>query len=75
MKSGAGAHEISILEASHFVHIMEKRQGIKIACLEEIAWANGWISSEQLNKYVANNVKNDYFKYLSLLVRNEENNE
>jgi len=69
-----GTH-FSILEASHFVHIMEKRQGIKIACLEEIAWANGWISSEQLNKYVANNVKNDYFKYLSLLVRNEENNE
>ena len=66
-----GTH-YSMLEASHFVHTMEKRQGIKIACLEEIAWRNGWVSSIQLNEYVAKNVKNDYFKYLSMLTRDEQ---
>jgi glucose-1-phosphate thymidylyltransferase len=62
-----GTH-ISILEASHFVHTMEKRQGIKIACLEEIAWRKGWISTEQIEEYVSSNVKNDYFDYLSKLI-------
>ena len=66
-----GTH-YSMLEASHFVHTMEKRQGIKIACLEEIAWRNGWVSSIQLNEYVAKNVKNDYFKYISMLTSDEQ---
>jgi len=65
-----GSH-YSMLEASHFVHTMEKRQGIKIACLEEIAWRNGWVSTIKLNAYVADNVKNDYFNYLSMLTRDE----
>jgi len=42
-----GTHE-SLLEASHFIQTLEKRQGLKVACLEEIAWRNGWISAEQL---------------------------
>jgi len=42
-----GTHE-SLLEASHFIQTLEKRQGLKVACLEEIAWRNGWISATQL---------------------------
>ena len=42
-----GTHE-SLLEASHFIQTLEKRQGLKVACLEEIAWRNGWISAGQL---------------------------
>jgi len=42
-----GTHD-SLSEASTFVEVLEKRQGLKIACLEEIAWQNGWISNEQL---------------------------
>jgi glucose-1-phosphate thymidylyltransferase len=66
-----GTH-FSILEASHFVHTMEKRQGIKIACLEEIAWRSGWISTEQLVEYVSNNPKNEYFNYLSRLSQEKQ---
>lgn len=42
-----GTHD-SLLEASHFVHTIEQRQGLKVACLEEIAYHNGWITAEQL---------------------------
>ncbi len=62
-----GTHE-SILEASQFVHTLEKRQGFKIACLEEIAWRNNWISSEQLSIYAKKMGKNAYGQYLSHLL-------
>lgn len=42
-----GTHE-SLLEAGHFVHTIEQRQGLKVACLEEIAWNNNWISNDTL---------------------------
>ena len=58
-----GTHE-SLLEAAMFVEIIEKRQGYKIACLEEIAWNNGWISRKQLFDFGKKLEKNSYGKYL-----------
>ncbi|MDZ7662803.1 glucose-1-phosphate thymidylyltransferase RfbA [Thiohalophilus sp.] len=58
-----GTHE-SLLEAAQFVETIEKRQGYKIACLEEIAWRNGWMSSEQLFKIAEEIAKNSYGEYL-----------
>ena len=55
-------HE-SLAEASTFVEVIEKRQGLKIACLEEIALRNGWITSEQL-KQQTDGMKGCYFEYL-----------
>jgi glucose-1-phosphate thymidylyltransferase len=58
-----GTHE-SILEASNFIHTIEKRQGLKVACLEEIAFEMGYISAEQLLKLAEPLKKNDYGQYL-----------
>jgi glucose-1-phosphate thymidylyltransferase len=58
-----GTHA-SLLEAAMFVEIIEKRQGYKIACLEEIALNNGWLSKEQLSKYAQSMSKNSYSQYL-----------
>ena len=63
-----GTHE-SLLEASQFVYIMEKRQGLNIACLEEISWRNNWITTEDLEKIIKK-YKNSYYKeYLKRLVK------
>lgn len=61
-----GTHE-SLLEASQFVETIEKRQGYKIACLEEIGFNNGWVSKEELNKSIEMMKKNSYGEYLSKL--------
>jgi glucose-1-phosphate thymidylyltransferase len=53
----------SMLEASQFVNTIEKRQGFKIACLEEIAWRQHWISDDQLKK-ISESQSNDYGQYL-----------
>jgi glucose-1-phosphate thymidylyltransferase len=53
----------SLLEASHFVHTIEQRQGLKVACLEEIAYHNGWITAEQLSAQ-ADALKTGYGQYL-----------
>ena len=53
-----------LLQASDFVSIVQERQGLYIACIEEIAWRNGWISDEQLRSLVENLKKTDYGKYL-----------
>ena len=58
-----GTHE-SLLEAAMFVETIEKRQGYKIACLEEIAWRNGWLSKEQVLKLAKTFKNGDYEKYL-----------
>lgn len=58
-----GTHE-SLLDASEFIHIIEKRQGIKIACIEEIAHLNGWIDDSSLEKLAEPMLKNEYGKYL-----------
>jgi glucose-1-phosphate thymidylyltransferase len=62
-----GTHE-SLLEASQFVHILEKRQGLKIACLEEISWRNGWIDTDQLKKNAKPLEKSGYGEYLLQLI-------
>ncbi len=63
-----GTHD-SLLEAALFVETIEKRQGYKIACLEEIAWNNGWLSALALEEIANSLSKNSYGKYLkSLLV-------
>ncbi len=58
-----GTHE-SLLEAAMFVETIEKRQGYKIACLEEISWNNGWITRKQLFDFGKKLEKNSYGKYL-----------
>ncbi len=63
-----GTH-ISLLEASSFVHAVEKRQGLKVACLEEIAWRNKYISDEDVLKLAKPMEKNDYGQYLFELVK------
>lgn len=62
-----GTHE-SLLEASQFVETIEKRQGYKVACLEEIAYNNGWLSKQQVLKVAKNMNKNSYGQYLLDLV-------
>ena len=58
-----GTHE-SLLQAGAFVHTIEERQGLKVACLEEIAFQNGWISAEQLRSLAQPLAKNSYGTYL-----------
>ncbi|WP_445777204.1 glucose-1-phosphate thymidylyltransferase RfbA [Shewanella sp.] len=62
-----GTHE-SLHEASSFVQTIEHVQGLKVACLEEIAWRNGWLSSQQLAELAKPMMKNNYGQYLSRLV-------
>lgn len=62
-----GTHD-SLAEASIFVEVIEKRQGVKIACLEEIAYMNGWISEERLREIAQPMAKNQYGKYLLELI-------
>ncbi|WP_417533268.1 glucose-1-phosphate thymidylyltransferase RfbA [Marinobacterium stanieri] len=62
-----GTHE-SLLEASSFVETIEKRQGFKVACLEEIGFNNGWLTKEQLKEQGISLSKNGYGQYLIALV-------
>ena len=50
--------------ASQFVQVIEQRQGLKIGCIEEIAWREGWISDDQLREQAAGLMKSGYGKYL-----------
>lgn len=63
-----GTHD-SLIEASTFVETVEKRQGMKIACLEEIAWRNGWLTNLQLLDSANRLIKNQYGQYLKQLLR------
>lgn len=62
-----GTHD-SLSEASSFVETIEKRQGLKISCLEEIAYKKGWISAERLKEVAMPMAKNEYGKYLLSLL-------
>lgn len=68
-----GTHE-SLAEASTFIEVIEKRQGLKVACLEDIAFRQGWISREKLREVAKPMAKNDYGKYLLRLADEDEKN-
>ena len=63
-----GTH-MSLLEASHFIGTLEARQGLKIACLEEIAYRKGYLDRAQMEKVVANTPKSSYREYLEMVFR------
>lgn len=62
-----GTHD-SLSEASTYIEVIEKRQGLKIACLEEIAFSKGWINEDQLRKLAKPLIKNQYGQYLMNLL-------
>lgn len=63
-----GTHD-AMLEASKFVEIIEKRHGLKIACLEEIAWRKGWINDQMVLRMAESLSKNSYGEYLKYLIK------
>ena len=66
-----GTHD-SLLEASQYVQTIEHRQGLKIACLEEIAWQHGWISDERLAVLAKPLSKTQYGQYLQRLLKTKK---
>ncbi|WP_394127388.1 glucose-1-phosphate thymidylyltransferase RfbA [Vibrio hepatarius] len=67
-----GTHE-SLHQASSFVQTIEHVQGLKVACLEEIAWRQGWLSSSDIERLAKPMLKNEYGQYLHKLVNDEAN--
>ena len=67
-----GTHD-SLLEAGQFIATLEKRQGLKVACPEEISWRNSWISSEHLEQLAQPLKKNGYGQYMLTLLKHESN--
>ncbi|OCL22935.1 glucose-1-phosphate thymidylyltransferase [Gilliamella sp. wkB72] len=66
-----GTHD-SLLEASSFVQVIENRQGLKVACLEEIAYRNGWLTAEQVKEEAVSSSKTLYGQYLAKLIEQKE---
>jgi glucose-1-phosphate thymidylyltransferase len=66
-----GTHD-SLSEASNFIEVIEKRQGLKIACLEDIAYQHGWISAEKMCELAKPMLKNQYGQYLMKVVKEKE---
>ena len=64
----AGTYQ-SLLDASEFVQTIEHRQGPKIACLEEIAWRNGWVSENEILTNAKKMLNNSYSKYLMEIIQ------
>ena len=69
-----GTHE-SLLEASQFVHTLEKRQGLKIACPEEVAWQSGWIDKTELKALAVKQEGGSYGAYLQKLAERADNDD
>ena len=66
-----GTHE-SLHEAASFVRTIEKVQGLQVACLEEIAWRNGWLTSEQVEQLAKPMTKNEYGQYLLRIIKEKK---
>jgi len=62
-----GTHD-SLIEASQFIQTLEKRQGLKVACPEEVAWRSGWIDTAQMRRLAAPLAKSGYGRYLLALL-------
>lgn len=69
-----GTHD-SLAEASTFVEVVEKRQGLKVACLEEIAYRNGWITADKIREVAQPMIKNQYGQYLLKVIAETGHNE
>lgn len=67
-----GTHD-SLSEASTFIEVIEKRQGLKIACLESIAYERGWIGDDELRRIAQPMAKNQYGQYLLGLIKDKQN--
>ncbi len=67
-----GTHD-SLSEASTFIEVIEKRQGLKVACLEAIAYNNGWITEDKLREIAQPMIKNQYGQYLLRLINESKN--
>jgi glucose-1-phosphate thymidylyltransferase len=65
-----GTHE-SLLDASHFIQTIETRQGLKVACPEEVAWRQHWINDAQLERLATPLAKSGYGQYLQGLLREQ----
>jgi glucose-1-phosphate thymidylyltransferase len=65
-----GTH-LSLLEAAEFIHVIETRQGLKVACLEEIAWRKGWLNESDLKRQSERHGKSSYGAYLRRLITDE----
>ena len=66
-----GTHD-SLSEASTYIEVLEKRQGLKIACLEGIAYEMGWIDRDKLRELAAPMARNQYGQYLLRLAENDD---
>lgn len=66
-----GTHD-SLSEASTFIEVIEKRQGLKVACLEGIAYKNGWIDADKMRELAAPMIKNQYGQYLLSRIKRDE---
>ena len=67
-----GTHD-SLAEASTYIEVLEKRQGLKVACLEEIAYHQGWISADKLRELAKPMLKNQYGQYLLKVAEEKQN--
>ena len=66
-----GTHE-SLQQASSYIQAIQERQGLKVACIEEIAWRNGWIDTESLLKTGSTMTSNSYGRYLVQLAQEDD---
>lgn len=62
-----GTHE-SMLDAANFIRTIESRQGLQVACLQEIAYSNGWMTREEVRESIQDMMKTEYGQYLARMI-------